>query len=405
MNSKKLLSILFIIISISIFAEESATKVKLYGFIGNDFSFNSRQNVELVDGLVQLFPKPVLLNSVNKDINATPQAELLSVNTRLGIDISGTTLFGAKSAGKIEADFAGFGTTFYVFRIRQAYMKLNWLKTELLVGQTWHPLFGNVSPTTFSINGGAPFQPFNRSPQIRFKYNLSNTLTLTAATIYEMQYTSNGPSGLSNVYLKNAMMPDVFLGLENKTTHWTTGVGVDVKTIKPTIENLTSASAVAYVNYTVDKFQLKAKAIYGENLTDQLMLGGYGVSGITDSISKNPTYTNFNNVTSWINAVYGTKWQVGVLVGLVQNLGTNHDLMATAGKFTFYGWGCNTDQQMIDRLIRVAPQVSYNLPNMKLGLELDITSAEYGILKSNGRVSNPYNVTNNRILASVSYLF
>jgi len=120
---------------------------------------------------------------------------MLSVNTRLGFDITGTSVLGAKTSGKIEADFAGFGTTYYVFRIRQAYMKLNWDKTELLIGQTWHPLFGNVVPTTFSANAGAPFQPFNRSPQVRLKQNLSSTLSFTAAALYEMQYCTQGPSG------------------------------------------------------------------------------------------------------------------------------------------------------------------------------------------------------------------
>jgi len=432
MNLKKLLSFLLITFTTFAFAEEPATKVKLYGFVSNDFFYNSRQNVELVDGVIQLFPKPVSPNSANQDINASSQAELLSVNTRLGIDITGAPILGAKSSGKIEADFAGFGTTFYVFRIRQAFMKLNWDKTELLVGQTWHPLFGNVAPTTFSANGGAPFQPFNRSPQVRVKQTLTNTLSATAAALYEMQYASQGQLlttiGASNVFMKNAIIPDLFVGLENKTTHWTTGAGADYKILKPDATNratISSISAVAYAQYVNKKFQLKAKAIYGENLSDQLMLGGYGVSQYGTGVDSTKVlgYTNFKNGNVWVNAVYGTELQVGLLIGASENLGTNDELAINAKtkKFTSYGYGFydNTDlntnikktdasylgQQILDHLYRIAPQVSYNLPNMKFGLEYDFTTASYGTLQKDGTSLNNYSVNNHRILASVMYIF
>src|ERR1035437_5728836 len=133
MISRKLLSCFLIAFATFAFAQEQTTKTKIYGYVGNDFFYNSRQNVEMVDGIIQLFPKPVEL-SAGADKNAVAQAEMLSVNTRLGVDITGAPVLGAKTCGKIEADFAGFGTSYYVFRIRQAYVKLNWTKTELLIG-------------------------------------------------------------------------------------------------------------------------------------------------------------------------------------------------------------------------------------------------------------------------------
>ncbi len=427
---KRLLPCILIVFTTFTFAEEPTTKVKLYGYVGNDFFYNSRQNVEMVDGVIQLFPKPISLNAANADANATSQAELLSVNTRLGIDITGAPILGAKSSGKVEADFAGFGTTFYVFRIRQAFMKLNWNKTELLVGQTWHPLFGNIAPATFSANGGAPFQPFNRSPQVRVKQTLTNTLSATAAALYEMQYASYGPASTStsNVYMKNAMVPDLFVGLENKTTHWTTGAGVDFKTLKPDATNaatISSLSAVAYAQYVNKKFQLKAKALYGENLSDQLMLGGYGVSKYGTGVDSTKVlgYTNYTNGSAWVNAVYGTKLQVGLLIGASENLGTADNLVINpkTKKFSNYGYGfydnsdlnanlkktdaAYLDQLILDRLYRIAPQVSYNIQNMKFGLEYDFTTASYGKVQQNGTATGNYSVNNHRILASVMYIF
>lgn len=406
MTLKKLLPCILLASASLAFAQEQTTKTKIYGYVGNDFFYNSRQNVEMVDGIIQLFPKAVELNA-GVDKNAVAQAEMLSINTRLGVDITGTPVLGAKTSGKIEADFAGFGTSYYVFRIRQAYMKLNWAKTELLVGQTWHPLFGSVLPSTFSANAGAPFQPFNRSPQVRLKQSLSSTLSFTAAALYQMQYASQGPLGTINTYMKNALVPNLFVGLENKNTHWTNGVGVDFKSLKPDVKYVSSLSAVAYSQYVNNKFQIKAKAIYGENLSDQLMLGGYGVSKYAADSTTVLKYTNFNNLSTWLNVVYGTKIQVSVLLGLSQNLGTNENLAARkGGKYTAYGYGYyDASQSIVDRLYRVAPQVSYNLSNMKFGIEYDFTTAAYGTVRKDGTAGNANNISNHRVLASVMYIF
>jgi hypothetical protein len=409
MNFKKLLPFIFIAFSTLAIAQET-TKLKVYGFVSNDFFYNSRQNVEMVDGVIQLFPKPIELNTAGVDKNAVAQAEMISVDTRLGIDLTSAPILGAKSSGKIEADFAGFGTSYYVFRIRQAFMKLNWEKTELLVGQTWHPLFGSVVPTTFSANAGGPFQPFNRSPQVRVKESLSKTLSLTAAALYEMQYASQGPAGTSNTYMKNAIAPDFFVGLENKTKHWTLGVGADLKTIKPEPLNdatISSLSASAYAQYVNGKLQIKGKTTYGENLSDQLMLGGYGVSKYASDSATVLSYTNLKSMNTWVNLVYGTKLQVGLLLGAANNLGSSDNFDLRKGKkMTAYGYSFyDASQQVLDHLYRIAPQVSYNLSNFKFGLEYDYTTASYGAIQRDGSAKNTYSVSNNRILASVMYIF
>ena len=133
MTFRKYFVLLFILMTTGLIAEESAVNFKLYGFVRNDIFYNSRQNVEAIDGAFHLFPKPIELVA-GKDKNAVPQAEMLSVATRLGLDISGNTILGAKSSAKIEMDFAGFSQNYYVIRLRQAYAKLNWNSTELLNG-------------------------------------------------------------------------------------------------------------------------------------------------------------------------------------------------------------------------------------------------------------------------------
>jgi hypothetical protein len=406
-----LLSKIFLCLSLlcftpRLFAAEPNVNYKLYGFIRNDFYYNSRQNVEAQDGLFSIIPKPKELNSLGEDKNATANAEMLSIATRLGINFTSAPFMDAKTTGKIECDFSGFSTNYYVVRLRQAYVKLNWKTTEVLIGQTWHPLFACVSPTIPSLNTGAPFQPFNRSPQVRLKQLLGAGFSLTMAATYQMQYMSQGPNGSSVSYMKNAITPDLFASIENTTGHVTIGAGCDTKTIKVNHQRITSVSTAAFGQYTTKSLQVKAKVVYGQNMSDHQMIGGYGVCN-TDTKYKEATYTNFNTLSSWINVVYGIKVQVGIFGGLSQNLGTNKDLLSDAtGKFTAYGNGFyQTSQDLLDRLYRISPHISYSSSNIKLGLECELTSGKYGTVRSDGRVNNAYTVNNNRLLATISYLF
>ena len=398
-------SLLFLFLStISISAAEPVAGYKLYGFIRSDFYINSRSNFQAQDGLFNILPKPIELNANGSDINAIPEAEMLSILSRFGLDFTGAPVLGAKTTAKVECDFAGFSTSYYVMRLRQAFIKLNWSQTELLVGQTWHPMFGNVLPSIQSGSAGSPFQPFNRSPQLRLKQNLNESLSLTGSAIYQMQYTSQGPSGSSASYLKSSLLPNLFLGLENKNKIWTTGIGLDIKRIKIKHQFNTSASAQAYAQYINNNWQIKAKATLGENMSDHMMIGGYGVSG-KDSTYNEDTFTNFNTLTSWINIVYGQKIQAGIFAGLSQNMGTNKDLITNAsGKFIAYGNGLY-DQQLVDNLYRFTPHLTYSLSNFRLGVEYELTTASYGTLKANGRVNNPYNISNHRAMATISYIF
>lgn len=400
---------LLILFSFPLFATDSTLpSVDLYGFVRNDLYFNSRQNVESADGLFNILPKPRDIDGLGNDLNDKPNSEMLSVATRLGLDLKGNLqVFGAKTSAKIEFDFAGIATNYYLIRLRQAYMKLNWTdQTELIIGQTWHPMFGNVFPTLISLNTGAPFQPFNRSPQIRLTENIAKNLSVIAAANYQMQYMSQGPVGPSPSYLKSALLPSFFLGLETKTKHWTSGVGFDTKTIKINYDNLSSFSAMVYSQYAKQNLLVKAKVILGENMSDHLMIGGYGVAGFNAS-TQNTDYTNFNNLSYWINIVYGKQVQIGVFSGITQNLGTNQSLLSSPlGKFTAYGYGFNAlNQTQLDKLHRISAFVAYNASNIKIAFEYELTDAIYGVIERNGRVKNPYSITNHRALASISYFF
>lgn len=401
---KNYLLILFLTVISSLSAQNTKATLELYGFVRNDFYYNSRQCEEGIDGVFHFYPKPIRLDNSGQDENAVPQANMLSIATRIGLNIKGQPILGAQSSGKIEADFAGFGVANYVIRIRHAYMQLKWEKSTLQIGQNWHPMWGSVIPVTVSLNAGMPFQPFNRSPQLRITHNLKKNFALTGAAVYQMQYTSSGPKGFSPNYLRNSLIPELFGGFEYKGEHWVTGAGVDMKVIKPDDKSLSSISAIAYSQFTQDKFTAKARLTVGQNLSDQLLANGYGKT--YNSSTGAYGYTNQNIISSWVNLVYGKKWQISLFGGYAQNLGSSMPLHNDNGRITIYSRGFYTDtQEMINSMFRVSPTFIYNLSNFSFGVEYNLTGVTYGTIQTNGKTTQNYTVNNHRIIGSVSYYF
>ena len=159
---------------------------KFYGQVRTDLYYNSRANEETVDGLFLMYPKDKVYDNDGNDINATPNSNFYTLYSRLGVDVTGPMLGGAKTSAKIEGDFRGSGTSYSTIRLRHAYMNLDWGTSALLIGQTWHPLYGDVAPQILNLNTGAPFQPFSRAPQIRYRYS-NKAIQFTGALVWQLQ--------------------------------------------------------------------------------------------------------------------------------------------------------------------------------------------------------------------------
>ncbi|MDL2209079.1 hypothetical protein LJB97_05605, partial [Parabacteroides sp. OttesenSCG-928-O15] len=156
----------FFLLCLSIVAPAWAQKegftYKFYGFVRGDIFYNSRANVAPVDGNFYMYPLDIQKDANGEDLNATPNGSFYTFTTRLGIDLTGPMLGKARTSAKIETDFGGFSSNTTMLRIRQAYVALDWDKSQLLIGQTWHPLSGAVMPDVLNLSSGAPFNPFNR---------------------------------------------------------------------------------------------------------------------------------------------------------------------------------------------------------------------------------------------------
>ena len=385
-----------------------------YGFIRNDFYYDSRQNFETASGLFYIIPKDVNENPEGEDLNGVSSSGFLSIASRLGVKVYGPQVFKAQSYAQLETDFAGFSGSTTMLRIRQAFCRLDWEKTSLLMGQTWHPMFGEVVPTIQSLATGSPFQPFNRSPQVRIDWRARSAKFYLSA-LYQFQYSSVGPNGSSPSYLVNGKVPELYVGFDWRKNGWLLGAGLDYLQIRPRVvanavvdgnettikvdEMIGSWIVNAFIQYVSPskKLSVKVKSIFGENMSHLLMLSGYGVSRMNDDGSYE--YTNLKNSTSWFNIVYGDKWQIGLFAGYMKNLGSDAKLMSEE---TTYVFGFNN----IDYVYRISPMLCYNLKRFSFGLEYELTTAAFGDLNLNtGKVDTPHEVTNHRAVGVIMFNF
>lgn len=328
MRRYSLLFTILLLSSTTSFAQLKDFSYKFYGQIRTDLFYNSRANEETVDGLFYMYPKDKVYDADGKDLNATANGSFYALYTRMGLDVQGPKLGNAKTSAKVELDFRGSGTTFSVVRLRHAYLNLDWGTSALLLGQTWHPLYGDVAPQILNLNMGAPFQPFSRAPQIRYRYKTGD-IQITGAALWQSQYLSQGPEGKSQKYIKNSCVPEIYAGIDYKHKGLLIGAGIEMVSLTPrtqaTVEDkiykvserITSLSYEVHMKYNSEKWLVAAKSVLGSNLTQTSMLGGYGIKSI-DPRTGEQEYSPNRNSSSWINIVYGKTWKPAIFFGYMK---------------------------------------------------------------------------------------
>lgn len=397
--------------------EEKKWGIHFSGYVKNDVFFDSRQTIGIREGDFFHYPANILYDADSSDINAKSNFNILAIQTRLRGDIHGPDAFGAKTSGVIEAEF--FGTqeaNTNGFRLRHAYAKLSWPTTEILFGQTWHGLFvEDCYPTTISINTGSPYAPFARNPQIRITQKLSN-VKFILSLMSQRDFTSWGGSSS----LRNAALPDMNLRIqyqhinEENTREFFFGAGADYKILVPRLVTdsnyATDGSINTYAFEAFFKFRskhltLKLEGIYGQNMYDLTMLGGYAYRYTTDSLMiarGDFNYTPINNVSAWAELhTNGHRFQFGIFGGFTKNLGSQYNIMNYKSESSYFTRGRD-----ISYLYRISPRVVFLSGKMKLAIEGDYSVAGYGrIVNSLGEVSSIKPVSNIRLLFACFYYF
>ena len=398
---------------------------KWYGFVRTYFAYDSRESTAGTEDLYFYMPKDE--NIVDgEDLNAIPSFRFAALTSRLGVDVLGYQYKGYKIGGKIEADFysgvSGVTGTAQM-RLRQAFVTVAKNGASWKIGQAWHPMAADL-PDIFSLESGAPFGPFSRTPQVYVEKSFEN-LSLSAAAIWQMQYTSYGPkmSGLvytstaSADYAKYGCTPELYFALNWKPEGGLYRIGADVVSIKPrnydynalgaatckVSDHLITTNFYLYAQQKLGNWTGKAKVTYAEDGSHFNLVGGYGVCKVNEDGSWN--YTPTRSLNGWMTFTRKQKdcpWQPQILLGYIKEFGTAEDLVSVAGA-NFYG---KNSPNKVAQMYRIQPEVLYNLGKLQFGLEYMLTGVQYGKAEAKALATEDLHwVANNRVQMMVKYTF
>ncbi|MBU1100418.1 MAG: hypothetical protein KKA84_08445 [Bacteroidetes bacterium] len=377
--------------------------IKVKGFVKTDVMLDTRQTVTAREGHFLLYPVGEALDVNGDDVNEGANLNMLSIQSRVTGTITAPDFLGAKSSGVLEGAFFGHSNSdINGFRLRHAFLKLDWENSTLLIGQYWHPMFiTECFPDVVSFNTGVPFQPFSRNPQIRFIQKFDDVqLTLVAAS--QRDFTSTGPGGANSSYLRDAGLPILDANLKYVSKNLAIGAGVNLQSLKPKLvtplnykseEKINGVSFIGFAKVVTDDFTIKVEGVYGDNMYDLLMLGGYAVESV-NATTEEEIYTPIKTLSTWTDISFGKEVKFGVFAGYTKNLGSDNVITGS-----YYSRGNN-----IASVMRVSPRVSYQMGNTRFASELEYTSADYGTPNNLGEVENTTSVANVRLVFS-AYLF
>jgi hypothetical protein len=383
--------------------------IQLSGYVKNDVFYDSRQTVDAREGHFLLWPAPELPDANQQDINKQAGLNILSVQSRISGTITGPDALGATTSGKIEGDFfAQANDNINLFRLRHAFVRFSWQKSQLLFGQYWNPLFvTSCFPATISFNTGVPIQPFARNPQIRFMHNFGN-FNLIAAALAQRDYPSRIDQEVSSKFLRNSAIPDMHLQLHYQTTQFNAGAGMAYKTIIPrlstnqntkTNQRVGGISGLAFAKISLKPLTIKFEAVSGQNITDLLQISGFAVETVNPTTDQR-SYLPINNMSVWTDIhTNGSDMQFGLFAGYTENLGTKSTIINDEDYI--FGFGQN-----IRSLYRISPRMLFNYGNARFALEGEYTSAAFGnSYNENAIPLNTQKVANLRMLFSTYYFF
>ncbi len=421
---KTILIFLTLLLGLSVSAQEQPKNhFKLYGFIRNYFTYDSRESKSGTSDLFYYLPLDKKMNEDGSlDLNDHSSFRFVALTSRVGLDVSGYKINNVHFGAKVEADFyAGLSSssnanaTKYFpgntnisgtaqMRLRQAYATVTWkdlpmsdeqtASVGLKLGQAWHPMAADF-PHLFSLEVGAPFGPFSRTPLVQMDANLGKNWVVSAAALWQMQYNSQGPVGASAIYMKYGMTPEVYAAVAFKSNGFLFRVGADLLSIKPrvygniaapTAENPEATNTVRvsdrktsllyyiYTQYSYKSFSIKAKSTFGEGGEHMNLMSGYVKTGENADGSWN--YASLRNSSSWLSMSVGKKWQGVLFLGYVKNLGLADAASGPVAKGNVYF--CGNGFSNINQMYRINPQLIYNIGKMNIGLEYQWTSVQYG---------------------------
>jgi hypothetical protein len=409
MRYQLLFTFLLFLPALLIAQDENGYDVSLSGFISSETIYDSRQAVTAREGDVLLFTAPVSNDANGQDLNGTASFNMFSIHSRLRTRVSGPEMWGAQSSALVEMDFVGNANpVMSMMRLRHAILKLEWENTSLMAGQYWHPFFVvSTYPEVAGWGGGIPYAILSRNPQIRFGFNLDENLSGSLTALTQRDFASPGPQGTTPDYLRNAALPELNLHMEYNSRGWTLGFVAGYKEIMPRTqdllglkmdETLGAMQGNVFLRKDAGNFTAKVQGMYGENMYNFLMMGGY--AEFIDPVTNKITYSNYQTGTLWTDWLYA-KGSVtySLFAGYSENLGTEK---ASEKPVTInrYGRGNN-----IDVTYRIAPRLTYKVHKFLVMAEVSYNATAYGTIRDDGTVTDTEEASGVRTHIHLKYNF
>ncbi|MBP5458379.1 MAG: hypothetical protein J6Y37_17955 [Paludibacteraceae bacterium] len=383
-------------------------KVRLGGFFRAEYYVDSREIVGACDDLFGFFPEDKVYDKDGEDLNDVVRQNFSTQATRFTATVDGPKLGKANSKAYVEFDFSG-GNAVNV-RLRQAWAKLSWQKSELLLGKAWSP-FSDI-PFTYvaGLHTGIPFRPFSRGDQIRYTYKPADHLSVVLAGLYQTEHKSV-LEGSSNGDIRQNPTPEFHLQLRYTSPTFSAGILGEFKSVKPatkvtnsegevfkTDEKVNSYALGYYAQYVSGLLGIRAGGLYGQNLSEYFQQGGYAVKSIDAKTGKR-TYSASKVTSYWLNLSYGKRWAPSFFAGYSKNLGFEDDILA-GGDF-FGRW------QNVDHIFRLSPSLKFSHKQWTIQGEIDYDVVAYGTVDyaDHGKVKDTHSVSGVRGLIATTFFF
>ena len=397
------------------------------GFVDPQLFFDTRQVVGARESELLFYPAPKDLDAEGNDLNAVPNLNMLAITTRLGLKVDAPKVGTWKAGAYVEGDFTGSTESgINMLRLRHAYLRFyrgEFEEEQLLLGQYWHPMVvPEIMPGTRPLNMGMPFHPYSRYVQARYEKGMRGWgrtgLSLAATAAFQLDNSSLGPEGRSTGYLRQTGLPE---GNAEIRILWNDGMRVssmvglmaNAELLQPRrsytdAEGLLHRTGTTFPSFAFSlfgshyfyrKWKISYQGIYGDNLFEQGMLGGY-LETLSPS-GQGYDYEPFGCAAAWADFRRITgKWRPGLFVGYSKNLFFGRSFEEGAA---VYGRGFD-----IDNVWRVQPQVAFcPFEHLHFCAEIEYTSVTYGeklLEGSSARYHAAYSVGNTRlVLAAVCF--
>lgn len=328
------------------------------------------KGVESGGGLQYLMPARPVINPDGTDENAEGTLRFGIATTRLNVGAAYNFTEKFRSSAFVEIDFMGAGgaNPLNLIRLRHAFLKLEWTRDELLVGQTSHlMLVDQIAPSTVIFGAGYPINPLSRPIQVRYTHQFGSLVNLAvAASMF---------AGTEGQMQSVAMTPDIALRvMVGDPSRNMIGAAGSFKSIEPRMEVVHDrkarmnalSGAIFGIIHPIPQFSIRAFGIVGQDLQT------LGMTGVFAPVQGGTGYTPSTTASAWLDLAgdVGHGFSVGLFGGYQKNLGT-FDPIITADVVT------PSDQLGVDFFYRISPRVWYTYKKLSFGLEYLFTQASW----------------------------